>query len=393
MLSSIHPFSASYKSHSSQIPSFSKEYYSSPQHLEKLNRSSNEFDSTHDETSTISKIPKSYNHQHRNSFNLKHRPNSIFFAPGETSKELDSYRIENLIDKAIATGKVPVDLSNQDLYTIPSCIKKLELPTSSPWSDKPNHQQNPPIPTSRHRTLNRVSSAPSSVFNSYTANQTANQSTGLNLILSNNRLTDIKPLISNLKSISTLSLRSNRIEIIPEEIQELNQLKELNIANNQIKFLPSSILNLIQKNKCILRLSGNPWLKKPTKTSKLPNLSKNRIISQPINHHPTITQTLQKNCIRRLCIKENTEEKVLETLTIEDLNQANLSPDLLNQIINPIESFWKCDQCEIWNNQNLIECFEWIQIIEMNKEIVPIQFKFCNQICLEDFFNDSSSNL
>ncbi|EGG06800.1 uncharacterized protein MELLADRAFT_116415 [Melampsora larici-populina 98AG31] len=363
MLSSNHhPFSASYKSHSSQIPSFSKEHYTSPQHLEKLSRSSQSISSLdHHQpiTSIIAKKPKSCHHQERNSIHLKHRPSSIFFPELVSAQDRDFNRVKTIIRKAIANRTLVVDLANQSLSTIPSCINELEVLTStSRLETKPNDPPNPSIPTSRHRTLTRVSSAPSSFHNSYTSNQF----TGLNLILSNNHLTNIKPIITNLKSITRLILRSNRIEIIPEEIQELNQLIELNLTNNHLKFLPS-----------------NPWYPKPLKTL---NLSNQRIVSEPI--YDPQTDSLQKSCIRRICVNQNTEEEpVLKSLTIQDLNSVRLPTPLIHQILNPMESFWKCDECKTLKNHQPIECFEWIEI---TKEIIPIQFKFCHPSCLNHFF-------
>ncbi|KAH9815369.1 hypothetical protein DFH28DRAFT_259717 [Melampsora americana] len=402
--SSIHPFSASYKSHSSQLPSFSIDHYSSSAHLEKLIKSSN---STHEPFTSTSthhhqSINKSKSHhpsQASHLFNPRLRPNSIFFStpsiklknPSEefiTSQTHDSYRINNAIDKAMARRDLVIDLDNQGLSTIPNCIKKLELLTSTPKLEKPHH----PTSTSRHRTLNRVSSAPASVFNSYTANQF----TGLNLILSNNHLTDLKPLVHNLKSIQSLSLRSNQIKIIPEEIQELKQLKHLNLSNNQIEVLPFSILNLIQSNPCHLLISGNPLLKKPNQTLQHEALHPKRIISIP-THDDLETQTLQKSCIRRICLKEDSEERVLKQKSLlfrfEDLNdQINLSPHLIHQILNPIQSFSKCDECEIWKNQDLVKCIEWIQSIEINQDLIPIQYKFCHQICLINHFSSTHSS-
>jgi Leucine-rich repeat (LRR) protein len=65
------------------------------------------------------------------------------------------------------------------------------------------------------------------------------------LTLSNNDLTSLPPEIGNLTNLTSLLLESNQLTSIPSEIGNLTSLTELNLECNQLTFLPPEILNLV----------------------------------------------------------------------------------------------------------------------------------------------------
>uniref|UniRef100_A0A060T0Z8 ARAD1C16588p n=1 Tax=Blastobotrys adeninivorans TaxID=409370 RepID=A0A060T0Z8_BLAAD len=88
------------------------------------------------------------------------------------------------------------------------------------------------------------------------------------LILSDNRITTLPPVLFDVSCIKFLSLRNNRLTSIPPAIAKLTSLTELSLGGNDLRFLPCEILDLPKLK--TLSVTPNPFISKPSDARKAP---------------------------------------------------------------------------------------------------------------------------
>ncbi|KAL4066062.1 hypothetical protein J3A83DRAFT_4190341 [Scleroderma citrinum] len=182
--------------------------------------------------------------------------------PHRTSRYLD--REERLWEEALRrpfdTGIGHVDLSNQQLKSIPTSIGDL-----SSFFNTPEVSEQA---MSAGRLLSRVNTEPpfASKTRSFSRTQSIVDSGKerhvLQLYLSGNYISTLPPQLFTLQNLSVLSLRGNQLTYLPGEISRLRNLRELNISLNRLTFLPWEIRDMtLQK----LQLYPNPFLPEPSR--------------------------------------------------------------------------------------------------------------------------------
>ncbi len=170
-----------------------------------------------------------------------------------------------MIEKAAQEGAVELDLSGQDLQTLPPEIGRL---TQLTWLNLGG---------------NRLTEVPAAITQ-------LTQLTSLNL--HRNQLTQVPAAIAQLTQLDELYLSGNKLTALPPEITRLTQLTSLDLSENQLTALPAAITQLTQLT--VLDLSGNQLTVVPAGISQLTqlthlSLSQNRLAEVP----PAITQLTQ----------------------------------------------------------------------------------------------------
>nr|MDZ8043657.1 COR domain-containing protein [Nostoc sp. DedQUE02] len=106
------------------------------------------------------------------------------------------------------------------------------------------------------------------------------------LVLSDNRITQIPEEIANLTNLTHLYLSHNKITQIPEAITKLTNLTELDLSYNQITQIPEAIANLT--NLTQLYLNSNQIIQIPEGIESLPKLEKLDLRRNPLPISPEI---------------------------------------------------------------------------------------------------------
>ena len=148
-----------------------------------------------------------------------------------------------MIEKAAQDRAVELDLSKQDLETVPPEIGRLTRLTSLDL---------------RH---NHVTEIPSRITQ-------LTQLTSLNL--SWNQLTEVPAVISQLSRLTSLDLSFNQLTDVPAAITQLTRLATLNLYGNELRELPAAITQLTQLT--WLNLSNNQLTEVPAAITRLTNL-------------------------------------------------------------------------------------------------------------------------
>ncbi|KAI0203248.1 hypothetical protein F4808DRAFT_37099 [Astrocystis sublimbata] len=147
--------------------------------------------------------------------------------PAATSKTPEELLVRAKIDRAIEEGDPAIDLSSNNLSSLPdeqlSRLAELAL-IPSVDKDVPFQQVNPEI----------------------------------GLFLSNNRLTRAPGVLFNLEHLTYLSLRSNQIVELPPSIGKLRNLRELNLSLNRLRYLPGELIDLLKWPSVLTTLSIHP---------------------------------------------------------------------------------------------------------------------------------------
>lgn len=105
------------------------------------------------------------------------------------------------------------------------------------------------------------------------------------LCLHNNRLTSLPSEISQLTNLTTLNLFSNKLSKLPSEIGQLTSLTNLFLYNNKLTTLPSEIGKLTNLN--TLFLGSNKLISLPIEIGKLINLKNLHLGSNQLTNLPT----------------------------------------------------------------------------------------------------------
>jgi hypothetical protein len=92
------------------------------------------------------------------------------------------------------------------------------------------------------------------------------------IVLANDKITNISPILSSLIFLTSLNLGNNFIEKIPSFIYNLTNLTTLNLFQNKIKYLDPKIGDLIKLKKLIM--NDNLITVFPNTIANLQNLSK-----------------------------------------------------------------------------------------------------------------------
>ncbi|KAF8556435.1 hypothetical protein OG21DRAFT_1437021 [Imleria badia] len=194
-----------------------------------------------------------------------------------TSRYID--REERIWDDALRkpfdTGIGQIDLSNQQLKSIPPSIGDL----SGFFNTSESSEQSLCL----GRTLARINTEPieSARARSFERTQSIKDSGKerhvLKLYLMGNMITSLPPELFSVKNLTVLSLRGNRLTFIPPDICRLTNLHELNISNNQLKFLPWQMRDMkIAK----LMVNPNPFLPEPNNALSCPPLEPRRSMTR-----------------------------------------------------------------------------------------------------------------
>ncbi|KIJ65103.1 hypothetical protein HYDPIDRAFT_89235 [Hydnomerulius pinastri MD-312] len=182
--------------------------------------------------------------------------------PHRTSRYIDrEERLwEDALRKPFDTGNGYIDLSNQQLKSIPASIGDLssffvtpELSEHTLFSGRSFTRVNtaPAVESSRTRSFERTQSIKDSGKERHV----------LQLYLVGNSITSLPPQLFTVQNITVLSLRKNRLTFIPSDICRLTNLRELNVSGNQLTFLPWEMRDMKIDN---LMLHPNPFLSEPS---------------------------------------------------------------------------------------------------------------------------------
>ncbi|MBL8168409.1 MAG: leucine-rich repeat domain-containing protein [Acidobacteria bacterium] len=215
----------------------------------------------------------------------------------------DQTEILKLIEQAAKEGWTKLDLSNNQLTSLPPEIIKLTNLTSLDLSNNQLTSLPPEITELSNLTSldlggNRLMSVPTKVTEltnlrhldlgenqlTYVPLEITELTKLTRLILSGNQLTSVPLGISKLTKLTRLDLIGNQLTSVPPEITELPNLTNLELSGNQLTSLPPEITELT--NLTTLVLSGNLLTSLPLEIGKLNKLtmlvlSRNQLTSLP----------------------------------------------------------------------------------------------------------------
>lgn len=119
------------------------------------------------------------------------------------------------------------------------------------------------------------------------------------------QLTQLPPVICQLKNLQVLNLCNNRLTSLPAEFGMLAKLHTLSLAVNQIEFLPHSFTSLRSLRKISLadnRFSRYPGCLNKLKTLKSINVERNPFLSKaPVYEPPARVEQFHMVRKSRLC--------------------------------------------------------------------------------------------
>lgn len=151
-----------------------------------------------------------------------------------------------------------------------------------------------------------------------------------------NKISQISPLIANLKKLRTFTFHYNQISKLPDAIGELTELKELRGQYNLLTSLPKSIGDLIK-----------------LETIFLPN---NKIISIPeeIKYCPIRFLSLNGNNLTDLAILRISYIKTLTALGIQANHDLSINPEFYNNLRGKMEALDAMNARNEYHLTNLI---------------------------------------
>jgi len=153
-------------------------------------------------------------------------------------------KILKLIRQAAKEGKTKLDLSRNQLTSLPPEITKLTSLTSLDLSS--NQLTSLPLEITKLTSLT-------------------------SLDLSSNQLTSLPPEITRLTNLNLLRLNSNELTSVPLEITKLTSLTNLSLAYNELTSVPPEITKLTNLSR--FYLSSNQLTSVPPEITKLTNLT------------------------------------------------------------------------------------------------------------------------
>ncbi|HKQ75083.1 MAG TPA: COR domain-containing protein [Blastocatellia bacterium] len=193
---------------------------------------------------------------------------------------MDRKKILEKIERAAAEGATSLDLSENQLTSLPQGIAKL---TNLTRLDLRNNQLTSLPPeiakltklTSLFLSVNQLTSLPQEI---------ARLTKLTSLFLRENQLTSLPQEIIKLTNLEVLSLSGNQLTSLPQEITRLTNLRDLDLSGTQLTSLPQEITWLT--NLTDLNLSGIQLKRLPPEIAKLTNLTrldllKNQLTSLP----------------------------------------------------------------------------------------------------------------
>ncbi|HKS43173.1 MAG TPA: COR domain-containing protein [Blastocatellia bacterium] len=169
----------------------------------------------------------------------------------------DNQKVLELIEQAAKDGRTQLDLSGNELTSVPPEIAKLTNLTGLSLSD------------------NQLTSVPPEI---------ANLTNLTDLDLRSNRLMSVPIKITEIHNLIRLELAFNKLSSLPPEIAKLINLDYLGLWDNQLTILPLEIANLTNLTR--LWLSYNQFKSLPLEITKLTNLTRlyignNKLTSVP----------------------------------------------------------------------------------------------------------------
>jgi hypothetical protein len=205
-------------------------------------------------------------------------------------------------------------------------------------------------------------------------------------------------LLSYREPSLTASAGSNRLTEIPPLIGDLKSLRDLNVANNLLRYLPSEITNLALTS---LSVHPNPFhLSPPGIAVNDKEFGETILLRDSV---PTLTEYSMRRLIRPLY--PGGHQSALEEIYTLPLptSASGLTEDLLHPLIpapkgsrNPNQlvcpSPYHAEQSSALFVEPTLERFQWIDHIgalRISHPRVPIKWKGCSASCL-NFLKDDA---
>ncbi|MBD2141376.1 leucine-rich repeat domain-containing protein [Anabaena sp. FACHB-1250] len=226
-----------------------------------------------------------------------------------------------IIEKAARNKETTLNLSNNQLTTLPEAIAQLSNLTVLYLSD------------------NQLTRLPEAIA------QLSNL-TGLDL--SNNQLTRLPEAIAQLSNLTGLYLINNQLTRLPEAIAQLSNLTGLYLSNNQLTTLPEAIAQL--SNLTGLDLSNNQLTTLPEAIAQLSNL---RELDLSYNQLTTLPEAIaQLSNLTGLGLSNNQLTTLPEAIAqLSNLKGLNLRNNQLTRLPEAIKQLSQLEKLDLRGNQ------------------------------------------
>ena len=184
------------------------------------------------------------------------------------------------------------------------------------------------------------------------------------LLLSNNKLTNLPNEIGNLINLKNLTLYNNELTSIPNEIGNLTNLTVLVLSNNKLKALPNEIGNLTKLTNFFS--SHNQLKSLPNEFSKLVNLNQVDLASNQFWSFPVVLFNLP------LIDNSKTPDCYFSIYRNEFFQQI---PMVIKKDIPGLRKYFEKNQHKTWTKlihnysfQSTKECIKTILILNLKEE-------------------------
>lgn len=193
---------------------------------------------------------------------------------------MNKYEVEILIEKALKQKWKKLNLSGQQITTIPNEITELTYLQQLDLSS--NNIKNVPNGISKLKNLQILNLSNNQIF-AFPKEIAALHNLQI-LDLGNNKIRSIPAEISKMKNLEILYARNNQIEDISDKIKELTELRIFDAPNNRVIVFPGAITKLVSLE--ILDFSSNRITAIPAEITRLINLRQLNIKDNPIANIP-----------------------------------------------------------------------------------------------------------
>ncbi|KAJ8902893.1 hypothetical protein NDN08_006213 [Rhodosorus marinus] len=168
------------------------------------------------------------------------------------------------------------------------------------------------------------------------------------LMLANNRIRDVIPFLSQLKSLEALDLSGNLLTSLPVELSKLENLRTLSVCRNKLRSLPPQFTDLRKLEN--LYLSGNdmgPSI--PLVVYHMTSLKSLGLNRNYIDHVKPIVSQLENLQVLSL-VYNSVEYLPLALFNCKNLQRLNLSNNKLNSIPPDIEKLTELEELYLDSN-------------------------------------------
>jgi internalin A len=226
-----------------------------------------------------------------------------------------------IIEKAARDKKTTLDLSGNQLTTLPEAIAQLSNLSGLDLSG------------------NQLTTLPEAI---------AQLSNLRVLYLRNNQLTTLPEAIAQLSHLRVLYLRNNQLTTLPEAIAQLSNLRELDLSDNQLTTLPEAIAQLSHLS--VLYLRNNQLTTLPEAIAQLSNL---RELDLRNNQLTTLPEAIaQLSNLRELDLSDNQLTTLPEAIAqLSNLRELYLSGNQLTTLPEAIKQLSQLEKLDLRGNQ------------------------------------------